>query len=329
MSGHGATSAGTGGESNAEGGAPLDTGGVAEAGAPGSGGSGGSGAEGGSTALGGSSARGGSTSSSGGMATGGSTATAGAGASSGGASDNGGLGGGSGVAGMAGGSAGASANGGVGGVDATGGLAGLGANGGMSGAASCVPTVPPTEICDGIDNDCQNGIDDHGVCPAGCFGAIYSGHRYLLCEGTGQMTFNRNDAHTACVNHGTDLGLTLDLVRINSADEDAFVLGLIAAHQITDAVWNAASDSPMAPVNSTEGTWVWGNSDNGVVFYRAGAPVSNRYNDWASGQPVDGGGPGPGMNKDCAVFDPASDWHWVSVSCDTKTTAFVCEEPSP
>jgi hypothetical protein len=256
---------------------------------------------------------------------GGSTAGTGV---SGGRSASGGLGGG-GVGGTAGGSAGTSANGGLGGVEATGGLGGVGALGGMSGATSCVPTVPPDEVCDGIDNDCQNGVDGPGVCPDGCYGAIYSGHRYLLCQGTGATTYNRNDAHTACVNHGTDLGLTLDLVRVNSADEDAFVLGLIAAHDITGTVWNAASDSPLAPVNSTQGTWVWGNSDNGVVFYRDGAPVSNRYNDWAPGQPDDGGpGPTPGMSKDCAVFDPANSWHWESVSCDAKATAFVCEEPS-
>jgi hypothetical protein len=194
----------------------------------------------------------------------------------------------------------------------------------VGGASNCVPTVPPDEICDGIDNDCRDGVDGPGVCPDGCFGATYSNHRYLLCQGGG-TTYTRNDAHTACASDATELGTTLDLVRINSAEENAFVLGLITAHHVTDPVWNGASDSSMSGVNSSEGTWVWGSTDNGVVFYRDGAPVSNRYNDWAPGQPDDGG---TGPSEDCAVFDPELNWHWDDVSCSLETSTFVCEEPT-
>src|SRR4029078_3185429 len=133
-----------------------------------------------------------------------------------------------------------------------------GASAGMGGSPTCVPSVPSTEICDGIDNDFHDGIDGPGVCHEGWLGATYDDHRYLLCSGIGNYTYTRTEAHDACQSHGDDLDTTFDLVRVNSADETSFVLVLIAAQGVTDRVWNAASDSSMASVDSTEGTWVWG-----------------------------------------------------------------------
>ena len=302
--------------------APDATGGAGEAGVPAAGGTGGTGVQGGTGATGGTPTTGGS----GGAELGGTTALGGsagveAGGSAGTAGSSGtGTGGGGASAGTNGGLGGSA---GLGGAGATAGLGGAGA--GMGGAPSCVPTVPPDEICDGIDNDCQDGIDGPGVCPDGCVAAIYDDHRYLLCSGVGSYTYTRTEAHDACVTHGDDLGTTLDLVRINSAEENSFVLGLINDHGITDSVWNGASDSSMASVDSTEGTWVWGSADNGVTFYRDGSPVSNRYNDWAPGQPDDDA---PGAGEDCAVFDPSKSWHWDDVSCSVETSSFVCEEPT-
>jgi hypothetical protein len=95
---------------------------------------------GGSTATGGRATGGTAT---GGRATGG---RAGAGGSSPeGGADSGGEGG---VAGSAG-----AGSGGEGGVD---GPAGAGGEGG----ASCIPTQPPDEVCDEVDNDCNGEVDD-------------------------------------------------------------------------------------------------------------------------------------------------------------------------
>ena len=293
------------------GGAGDGSAGAGEAGMPATGGSGGSSAQGGSTATGGSTASGGA-----GAGAGGATATGGsAGAEVGGTAGNGGIG-------TAGGGASAGASSGFGGIGATAGLGG--ASAGMGGSPTCVPTVPSTEICDGIDNDCHDGIDGPGVCPEGCIGATYDDHRYLLCSGIGNYTYTRTEAHDACVSHGDHLDTTLDLVRVNSAEENAFVLGFIADHDVTDPVWNGASDSSMSSVGSSEGTWVWGSSDNGATFYRDGSPVSSRYNDWAPGQPDNDGS---GTGEDCAVFDPTKNWHWDDVSCSAETSTFVCEEP--
>ncbi|HSU38117.1 MAG TPA: C-type lectin domain-containing protein [Polyangiaceae bacterium] len=309
---------GGGATSGETGGAMDGMAGAGEGGMPATGGSGGSGAHGGSMA-GGSTATGGS----GGAGLGGTTTIGGSGgAGAGGTAGNGG----SGTAGLgaSAGTGGLGGSSGLGGTGATAGLGGAGASAGMGGASTCVPTVPSTEICDGIDNDCHGGIDGPGVCPDGCFGAIYDDHRYLLCIGVGNYTYTRTEAHDACVSHGDHLDTTLDLVRVNSAEENAFVLGFIADHDVSDPVWNGASDSSMSSVGSSEGTWVWGSSDNGATFYRDDSPVSDRYNDWAPGQPDNDGS---GTGEDCAVFDPAKNWHWDDVSCSDETSTFVCEEP--
>ncbi len=202
---------------------------------------------------------------------------------------------------------------------------GAGARGGAGGSPSCVPTDPAEEICDGLDNDCDGEVDGDNVCPDGCHGAVDSDHRYLVCTGPGDATYTRLDAHDACNDYGDALGITLDLVRINSSAEDVFVTGLLDEYSVSDAVWNGASDSSASSIGSMEGTWVWGSTDNGVTFYDDGAPVMMRYNDWADGEPDNDAS---GAGEDCAVFDPELGWEWNDVACGQDFPSFVCEEPT-
>lgn len=75
-----------------------------------------------------------------------------------------------------------------------------------------------------------------------------------------------------------------NLVRIDSAAENAFVAGLLADTGNISA-WIGASDQ------TTEGEWRW--VDNGEQFWQGladGSPVGGRYSNWNAGEPNDAGG---------------------------------------
>jgi hypothetical protein len=218
------------------------------------------------------------------------------------------------VAGTGGSSAGS------GGSDAgTGGAAGLGGMAGTGGG--CVPTEPATEICDGVDNDCDDGVDDGGVCPDDCVGAVLGKHRYLLCHGPFSLT--RTEARTECVDHGEELGVTMDLVRVESEAENGFLVDLIEEYPDSHAVWMSATDSSMAGAPG-EGSWIWGPQDQALLFYEDGKVVDGLFAGWADEQPDDGGG--PGSMENCAAFEPAYDYQWDDRACTEDTDMFLCEQ---
>ncbi|MCA9560494.1 MAG: hypothetical protein KC583_18225, partial [Myxococcales bacterium] len=55
--------------------------------------------------------------------------------------------------------------------------------------AACRPTTPPTEVCDGVDNDCDGGVDGPAVCVGEAFAfcalRARAGYADVLCEGFG------------------------------------------------------------------------------------------------------------------------------------------------
>ena len=41
--------------------------------------------------------------------------------------------------------------------------------------------VPSTEVCDGLDNDCDGDADEGATCPNDCIGFALAGHGYMFC----------------------------------------------------------------------------------------------------------------------------------------------------
>jgi hypothetical protein len=301
---------------------------------PGTSGSGGSAAgSGGSSAVsgsGGGSGTGGSAGSSGGSVSGaggsaGTTTGGTAGSETGGTAGTGG-----GTAGTGGGSGGTAGGetGGTGGT-ATGGVAGTSAgtagtseagSGGTNeaGAAGAPPTcVPEEERCDGIDNDCENGVDDGNVCPDDCVGGHFEGHDYLFCpaENSGPLGGGRTwtQARTYCVAEG------MVLVHLETQAETKFVYAELAKLDLGLDAWMGATD------RLEEEEWAWEGATmlDSVLFYDAdsGMAVDGFFVDWREGEPNDGG------SEDCGVIEDQGDgtFLWDDRSCNEQQELLVCE----
>jgi hypothetical protein len=317
--GHGGTSGdGSGGSGSEATGGTGDTGGTgAEGGTSAGSGRGGTEPAGGSDQGGdagsGAAPTGGSAGTpAGGMGGAGTSGTSAGGAGMGGA----GMGG----AGMGGAGTGGAGTGGAGAGTGGAGTGGAG-TGGAAGSGGCVPTVPATERCDGIDNNCTGGVDEGVACPDHCTGATRAGHTYLLCafeNASGAMTRLRtwSQALEFCSMRG------FGLVAIESAEEDAFILQWIAEMELEDQVWMGANDrdQPLGP--NREGTWVWGSGNAAVQFWQGGEngmSVMMRYEDWATGEPNNTD------NEDCGVLSAKHDYQWADRACASTFANFVCE----
>jgi hypothetical protein len=276
--------------------------------AGGEGGTGGSSAAAGGPAAGGiggnSAAAGGDGGTGGQVATGGNGATsAGGNGGTGGSSDTGGSG----------------DAGGEGGVDVSPGTGGAG--GTMTGC------VAEPERCDGVSNDCDDEIDEDGVCPAACTAKSYDDHVYLLCYSEDSAdALGADDATARCGDLSAQFGLEQDLglVWIETSEENDFLLDWIDETTSTGVLWTGANDE------NRETTWVWGRSTEAEQFYTGsssgdGMPYMDRFDDFASGQP-DGG---DHDDEDCGAFDSDYGWQWADHFCTTLQPGFICEQHPP
>jgi hypothetical protein len=169
-------------------------------------------------------------------------------------------------------------------------LAACGARGELEVArSSSSGCVPSTEICDGLDNDCNGVIDDGDACLA-CPTAGYDGHFYAFCQD--HRTWP--DALAACQSIG------MSLLSIDDAAEDDWVYG-VEDGLSTEKAWMGLTDQ------AVEGTFVWANGD----------PVT--YLNWHAGEP------NGSTTENCGQINRYSPDHgWNDEPCDF-TLHFICE----
>ncbi len=215
-------------------------------------------------------------------------------------------------------------DGGTAGITASGGTGGSGgteASGGGGSQTSGSDCVPEEEVCDGLDNDCDEQIDQGETCPSDCQGARFGEHTYIFCVRPRGTQGNRPErswewAMQYCENNGQVLP------SIESADENAFIYETLDAMDEQGDVWIAATDQ------GQEDHWVWvstGGEDTWVPFYnaRTGSPIDGAFTDWGDEQPDDA------RSEDCGAIEDSggSDRAWADFDCDTELSLVVCEDP--
>ena len=150
--------------------------------------------------------------------------------------------------------------------------------------------MPSTEVCNGVDDDCNGAVDELAICS--CKVAMFGGNEYRFCANT----LNYANASAACQAAG------YHLVSIGSAAEDSFV------HSNAVAVANVKWWIGLNDI-AVEGTFVWTD----------GTPLI--YTNWEPGEPNNAG------NEDCGQinrFNPKNTWN--DEPCN-QALPYVCEKP--
>lgn len=150
------------------------------------------------------------------------------------------------------------------------------------------------EVCDQLDNDCNNQVDDNG-CSIGCTAlrrpAPNDATAYIRC--TNQI--NWTAARAACGSWG------FHLIYIETGEENTWLRNQFS---FAGAIWIGATDQ----VQSNH--WIWG---NGVAFWDSGQTLT--YAAWAATQPdnID--------TESCAEMDFSG---WADRNCGANN-GYVCE----
>ncbi len=145
------------------------------------------------------------------------------------------------------------------------------------------------EACNGIDDDCDGGLDDGAACPGD--GGEYDAHTYFFVTSAASWP----DAQAACASWG------YHLVDLRDAAEQTWVWATAEALDDAHRWWQGQSDQ------DTEGTFVWD----------GGSPST--FTDWRAGEPNDFGG-----DEDCAAFADDGAGQWVDRPCE-ELVPYVCE----
>ena len=143
-----------------------------------------------------------------------------------------------------------------------------------------------SEVCDGVDNDCDGLVDELVACA--CDEVELGDDRYLLCANGNTWSAARSQ----CNQRGGALA------SIPDADRNA---ALFAATQaVRPGRWYIGYNDMLE-----EGTYAWADD----------APAA--YDAWPAGEPDDFG------EEDCATLDPFADGGWTDQRCG-EVHPYVC-----
>ncbi len=145
-----------------------------------------------------------------------------------------------------------------------------------------------TEVCDGLDNDCDGDADSASLCP--CNFETNNGSNYLFCN------YNR----TWSVAKGECAQVGYHLVTIDDLAENTWVDGRVDSYS-SGRWWIGYNDL------TVEGYWDWDGPYSSFTY-------------WANNEPNDANN-----NEDCAVLNQfGSGGEWNDVFCN-NSLYFVCE----
>jgi hypothetical protein len=185
-----------------------------------------------------------------------------------------------------------------------------------------VTCEPSDEVCDGLDNDCDDVIDPGAACPDECTGFTLADRAYMFCE----EAVDRGIALDRCGGEG------MKLAWIETPGENAALVAAIDALGVAGAaellVQIGASDS------DDEDEWFWsGNAAavDGFQFWEGnaagdgGETVGGAYANWAVVEPNNSD------NEDCGALSingngDRTAGQWDDRAC-LDELPFLCEEP--
>ena len=184
-------------------------------------------------------------------------------------------------------------------IAGTGAAAGtLAAGGSLSGSGGTQPgaagagdatgdCVQAEEICDGLDNNCDDTADEGDICPSNCSGATFLDQAYIFCT----QPADRDEAAAQCA--ASDMAL----VRIDSLEENTFLWetmkNLVTGTQVVD-MHIGGTDA------ASEGHWLW---PDGTEFWNGdenGMAVDGAFEHWLEGTPNNQSG--GWQDENCAVI---------------------------
>lgn len=187
--------------------------------------------------------------------------------------------------------------------------------------------VPSNELCDGVDNDCDNVVDEGLTCVPECTGFVLNGIAYKYCADGESVQV----AQTRCQLDG------MRLAWVETEQEGSALAAQVGSFEPPPGFPDIDPQRPVrlgATDSQEEGEWNWiaeiGPARGPVRFWEGdsgGEAVAGSYAPWSTGQPNDAS-----ENEDCGVllvFDgpDGQAGQWNDVSC-TSLYYFVCEVPN-
>ncbi|HEY3497323.1 MAG TPA: C-type lectin domain-containing protein, partial [Polyangiaceae bacterium] len=165
------------------------------------------------------------------------------------------------------------------------------------------------------------------ACPSGCTGATENGHVYVLCYQSAMSSrVTWAEAASRCAGSlSTAAGVTLELARVESPDENEFLVEWIEDRNLQSGIWMGAND------RDVDDSWSWGTGNARVVFFKddmnGGDAVDDRFNDWGTNPPRPNGDTAMDPTEDCGHFDANISWRWNDAPCEAQPMpGYVCEQ---